>query len=99
MATIGIDFRIAKVQIDNKKIRLQIWDTAGQEKFKTVTKSYYNGCTGLFVVYAVNDRDSFNSIEHWISQAKANTSSDVIMILIGNKKDIDNTPTSQTSLH
>lgn len=89
MSTIGLDFKIKMVQVDNKKIRLQIWDTAGQEKFKTVTQSYFKGCKGIFVVYSIDDRESFNAVERWIEQAKTHANENLTMILIGNKEDVD----------
>lgn len=62
VATIGVDFNVRTIQIDDKKLRLQVWDTAGQERFKTITETYYKGAAGIFLVYSVDSRDSFNNI-------------------------------------
>lgn len=62
ITTIGVDFKIKTVAIDGVKIKMQIWDTAGQERFKTITETYYKGAAGVILVYAVNDRKTFNSL-------------------------------------
>lgn len=56
LTTIGIDFKIKTITIGKDKIRLQIWDTAGQEKFKTITQTYYRGAMGIVLTYAINER-------------------------------------------
>jgi Ras-related protein Rab-8A len=56
LTTIGIDFKIKTINIGKDKIRLQIWDTAGQEKFKTITQTYYRGAMGIVLTYALNER-------------------------------------------
>ena len=70
LTTIGIDFKIKTIEVDGKKIRLQIWDTAGQERFKTITQTYYKGAMGIIMVYAVNDRASFEALQNWMGQIK-----------------------------
>jgi small GTP-binding protein len=54
LTTIGIDFKIKTIMIGSDKVRLQIWDTAGQEKFKTITQTYYRGAMGILLTYAIN---------------------------------------------
>lgn len=66
---------------------MQIWDTAGQERFKTITQTYYKGAMGIIMTYAVNDRDSFTSLENWLKQIKLHASENVIKVLVGNKSD------------
>jgi GTPase SAR1 family protein len=56
LTTIGIDFKTKTIAIGKDKIRLQIWDTAGQEKFKTITQTYYRGAMGIVLTYAINER-------------------------------------------
>jgi len=60
--TIGINFVFKVITIDSVRIKLQIWDTAGQDKYKTITQSYYRNSQGVFVVFGINDRDSFHSV-------------------------------------
>ena len=62
ITTIGVDFKIKTIPIDGIKIKMQIWDTAGQERFKTITETYHKGAAGVVLVYAVNDRKTFNSL-------------------------------------
>ena len=58
-ATIGVDFKIKTLQVDDSKVRLQVWDTAGQCKFRNITRTYFKGATGAIFTYAINDRQSF----------------------------------------
>ena len=62
MATIGLNYVFKIIPIDDVKIKLQIWDTAGQDKFKTITKNYYRNSQGVLVVFGVDCRDSFYSV-------------------------------------
>ena len=77
----------ANVMVDNRPINLGLWDTAGQERFKTITQTYYKGAMGIIMTYAVNDRETFQSLENWLKQIKTHASENVIKILIGNKSD------------
>ena len=60
--TIGLDFNIKTMEVNSNRYRLQIWDTAGQERFKTITETYYKGSSAVLIVFAVDNRDSFESI-------------------------------------
>ena len=64
--TIGVDFKIRTMELDQKKIKLQIWDTAGQCRFKTITQSYYKGAHGIIVAFDLTDRQSFLDIASWM---------------------------------
>ena len=87
MTTIGVDFKNKIIEIDGRKVKLQIWDTAGQEKFKSITKAYYRGAHGILVVFDISNMDSFSHTESWIESIRdANT--DIDIILIGNKADL-----------
>ena len=88
IATIGVDFKIKTINVEGVKIRMQIWDTAGQERFKTITQTYYKGAAGVVLVYAINDRKSFNSLENWIRQINESQPENICKIIIGNKSDI-----------
>eukprot|EP00116_Pleurobrachia_bachei_P018549 sb/3478811/ len=70
MPTIGIDFKIKTVELYGKRIRLQLWDTSGQEKFRTITHSYYRGALGIFVVYDITSRRSFENLSFWMANIK-----------------------------
>lgn len=88
ISTIGIDFRIHRMDIDNKKIKAQIWDTAGQERFKTITTAYFRGVHGILLVYDVTNRSSFYNVSNWIRQLKEHATDNVNILLIGNKSDL-----------
>lgn len=60
--TIGINYVYKIINVDGAKIKLQIWDTAGQDKYKTITKNYYRNSQGVLIVYGVDSRDSFYSV-------------------------------------
>jgi len=86
--TIGVDFKNKIVNMDGKRINLTIWDTAGQEKFRSLTGSYYRGTHGIILVYDVTRRQSFDAIDHWLGEVDIySTNRDVIKLLVGNKLD------------
>ena len=70
-ATIGIDFITQKMYIEDKTITLNLWDTAGQEKFKSLIPSYIKDSQAIVVVYDITNQDSFESISKWIEDARA----------------------------
>ncbi|KOX70404.1 Ras-related protein Rab-43 [Melipona quadrifasciata] len=82
--TIGVDFSMKTVLIDDKKVKLQIWDTAGQERFRTITQSYYRSANGVVVGIS-----TFLSLQHWVEEVRRYTSSHVLLILVGNKCDLE----------
>ena len=69
-------------------MKLQIWDTAGQEKFRSIMKTYYKGATGIMLTYSIIDRKSFQNVENWLKQIQINAAADVIVVLVGNKCDL-----------
>mmetsp|Transcript_27440 Transcript_27440/g.72437 ORF Transcript_27440/g.72437 Transcript_27440/m.72437 type:complete len:194 (-) Transcript_27440:65-646(-) len=74
--------------MDNKKIKLQLLDTAGQERFKTITTAHYRNAMGILLVYDVTNEQSFRNIEEWLKNIEKHTSQPVNKILIGNKSDL-----------
>ena len=88
-ATIGVDFQIKILNIDNKKIKLEIWDTAGMERYRILTKNYFNGSDGFIILYDITNRESFNNINNWIQQIKDLVGDDLKCILFGNKSDLN----------
>lgn len=92
--TIGVDFRSKIVTLPQekgqkkKKIKLQLWDTAGQERFRTLTETYFKGASGIVIVYAINDRKSFEDILNWVIQLQENGVDKVPKIVVGNKCDL-----------
>ena len=88
-ATIGLDFYSKDVWIKNKKLRLLLYDTAGNEKFRSLIPMYIRDSQIIIFVYDISNRDSFNHIENWYNLIKDNTKENVIFFLIGNKIDLD----------
>lgn len=90
MTTIGVDFKTKHIEIDGQQVKLQIWDTAGQEKFRAITKAYYRGAHGILVVFDISRRDTFNQTRMWIDSIKDSTeASPIDVILVGNKSDLE----------
>merc|ERR1712151_513219 len=87
--TIGVEFGARLISIDNKQIKLQIWDTAGQEAFRSITRSYYRGASGALLVYDISRRDTFNHLTRWLEEARQNANSNMAIMLIGNKCDLE----------
>ncbi|KAI0982590.1 hypothetical protein GJ496_007575 [Pomphorhynchus laevis] len=87
--TIGVEFGTRIIEVGEHKIKLQIWDTAGQERFRAVTRSYYRGSAGCLLVYDITRRQTFNNLITWLTDAKALTSNNTVILLIGNKSDLE----------
>jgi small GTP-binding protein len=88
-ATIGIDFKLKKININGKTIELKIWDTAGQERYRNLTKQYYKGADGILLIFDLTKKETFLKINDWIDQLNSHFNQDEIsIILIGNKKDL-----------
>ena len=89
-ATVGVEFGNTKVKIDNALIKAQIWDTAGQERYRSITSAYYKGAHGALIVYDITRKDSFDSVEKWLSDLKNNGDEKMVIMAIGNKCDMVN---------
>ncbi|KAF6032499.1 RAB10 [Bugula neritina] len=89
ISTIGIDFKIKTVEMAGKKIKLQIWDTAGQDRFHTITTSYYRGAMGIMLVYDITNQRTFDNISKWLSNIDEHANEDVEKMLLGNKADME----------
>ncbi|KAK4281534.1 hypothetical protein QN277_013014 [Acacia crassicarpa] len=89
--TIGVDFKIKVFTVGGKRLKLTIWDTAGQEKFRTLTSSYYRKAQGIILVYDVTRRDTFTNLsEVWAKEVELySTNQDCMKMLVGNKVDRD----------
>ena len=84
--TIGIDFLEKIIECEGQQIKLQIWDTAGQEAFRSITRSYYRGAAGALLVYDITRRDTFNHLTTWLEDARQHSNSNMVIMLIGNKR-------------
>jgi Ras-related protein Rab-11A len=88
-STVGVEFGNKRIRIKNTNIKAQIWDTAGQERYKSITNAYYKGAKGSLVVFDITNRDTFIAADRWIGELKSNADSQVTIILIGNKSDLE----------
>lgn len=87
--TIGVEFGARLIQIDGRQIKLQIWDTAGQESFRSITRSYYRGAAGALLVYDISRRDTFVHLSRWLEEVRQNSNPYMTIILVGNKSDLE----------
>jgi len=87
--TIGVEFGARMINIEAKQIKLQIWDTAGQESFRSITRSYYRGAAGALLVYDITRRETFNHLTCWLEDARQHSNSNMTIMLIGNKSDLE----------
>lgn len=87
--TIGVEFGSFSIKLNNKVIKLQIWDTAGQETFQSVTKVFYKGAHCIFLVYDITKEDTFTRLESWMKEIRESSSANVMIYLVGNKQDME----------
>ena len=88
-ATIGLDFHSKNVNVNGTTVRLLLYDTAGQEKFKSLIPMYIRDANIIIVVYDITNKDSFAHTEHWVNETKDLKREDAIFILVGNKLDLE----------
>ena len=90
MMTIGLDYRLKVMQLQSgKEVKLQIWDTAGQDRFRSITKNYYKGSHGIILIYDVTSLKTFENVKSWVSQIHEEISDKVVIYLVANKIDMD----------
>ena len=87
--TIGVEFGAKNLNMKDKIYRIQIWDTAGQEMFRSITRAYYKNSVCACVVYDITNRNSFDNIKSWIEDCKKHSPKTVFLVLIGNKNDLE----------
>ena len=87
--TIGAEFGAKTINIDGQEIRIQIWDTAGMENFKSITRSYYKNSICALIVYDISNKDSFKNVLNWIEDCKVFSPKNILLVLIGNKCDLE----------
>ena len=89
ISTIGLDYRLKSMTLKSgKKIKLQIWDTAGQDRFRAITKNYYKSANGIILIYDVTNRQTFDNVKGWISQIREEANQNVLIYIVGNKIDM-----------
>ena len=85
-----MEFGTKVISIDGQSnVKLQIWDTAGQDAFKSITRSYYRNAAGALVVYDITSRTSFINVQKWLEEARMNGNREMVLALVGNKNDLE----------
>ena len=89
MSSIGVDFKTKQIEINDRLIKMQIWDTAGHERFRSITTSYYKSAHAIIVLYDITDSNSFEHIKNWMADIDKFAKQGVLKLLIGNKIDLN----------
>ena len=87
--TIGVEFGAKNINIQNKIYRIQIWDTAGQENFRSITRAYYKNSVCAVIVYDISNKESFDNVSIWVDDCRSQSPKTISLILVGNKKDLE----------
>lgn len=91
LTTIGVDFKFRSLKLNNITFRLQIWDTAGQEKYQSITKTFYKGANAVLLVFDLTSKKSFEEMKNiWLEEAYKSCDPDVQFVILGNKMDLVN---------
>ncbi|EAX94967.1 guanine nucleotide regulatory protein, putative [Trichomonas vaginalis G3] len=96
-STIGVEYLSTVIEVDGNPIKLQIWDTAGQEKFRAIAKSYFRNAVGVILVYDITDRKSFDDLALWLNDVHTLCDPNAAVTLIGNKLDLSSSRAITTS--
>ena len=89
MATIGVEFKDKIIQINKKNVKLQVWDTSGQERYRSITKNFYRNADGVMFICDVTKESTFENIKNWLIDSEQNSNnSNFKKILVGNKIDL-----------
>ena len=78
------------IQVNDRNVRVQIWDTAGQEAFRSITRSYYKSSTCAFIIYDITNKKSFTNVASWLNECREMCYKDILICLVGNKTDLEN---------
>ena len=89
ISTIGVDFKIKTMDFRDKTVKFQIWDTAGQDRFRTITASYYRGSNAVILCYDITDKNTFQNINKWLEEVKNFSVGTPLLILCGTKTDLE----------
>lgn len=87
-STIGVEFKTYPVTVGDDQVKLNIWDTAGQEKFRSVSKAYFRSAVGGILVFSINDRESFEELGRWLNDLQSLALPNALILLVGNKSDL-----------
>ena len=88
-ATVGFEFLTFNLRINNNVVKLQIWDTCGQEVYKSLISNFYRNSSLALILYAINNKESFQHAENWLNDLKNQSNPNVRVFLVGNKSDLE----------
>ncbi|CAF0746600.1 unnamed protein product [Rotaria sordida] len=88
LATIGVDFQLRTINVDTKRCKLQVWDTAGQDRFKCVVSTFYRGAHGVIICFDITDIQSFHHVDNWLEEIKKYCINQTPVYLVGTKSDL-----------
>jgi small GTP-binding protein len=86
--TIGVDFRLKRIHVGDQPVKLQIWDTAGLERYRALTSNYFRGTDVICLMYDITNRESFNNLANWIRIIQQTTDEEFVYLVVGNKMDL-----------
>ncbi len=90
LTTIGLDFRLKTINLkDDRKVKIQIWDTAGEDRFRSITRNYYKGAKGILLIFDVTDKETFTHVRDWIERIHEESPEGITICLVGNKIDMN----------
>ena len=88
MSSVNMTFTQKTLKIDKQKVQLNIWDTVGQEKFRSLSKLFFKDTKIVALVYSITNKNSFNDLEFWLKTFKETIGEDVVIGVMGNKSDL-----------
>ena len=94
-ATIGFEFLLMHFQVNDLKIKFQIWDTCGQEMYRSLVQGFYHNTSLALLVYDINKKPTFESLDIWLKDLKQHTEQDLPVFIVGNKNDLDRNVTDE----
>jgi len=90
LTTIGLDFRLKTINLkDDRKVKIQIWDTAGEDRFRSITRNYYKGAKGILLIFDVTNKETFTHVRDWIERIHEESPEGITICLVGNKIDMN----------
>jgi small GTP-binding protein len=86
LSMIGVEFRVRELDLEGRRVKLEIWYSAGQERLRSITSSSYRNASGIIIVYDVTSEDSFNKVAGWVDEIRRHVH--VPLLIVGNKGDL-----------
>jgi small GTP-binding protein len=86
--TLGVEFGSQVIEVGDKAVNLRVWDTAGDERFRSITRSYYRNAVGVLIFYDITSRQSYEQVPQWIEDARQFAENNAVLMLVGNKSDL-----------